>query len=119
MLAWNKVVSFQLRQSNPLPQLLPRTEMLLEQLIQPWDHDCRGPQSGKRLKEYQCKPCHQIPHQNPNHGITTMTILNAPQAMTNSALLSINPQVFGARLTNPKRTTLKIVFGSNGKMLSE
>uniref|UniRef100_A0A915I8Z0 Uncharacterized protein n=1 Tax=Romanomermis culicivorax TaxID=13658 RepID=A0A915I8Z0_ROMCU len=83
------------------------------------DQDCRGPQSGKRLKEYQCKPCHQIPHQNSNHGITTMTILNAPQAMTDSALLSINPQVFGARLTNPKRTTLKIVFGSNGKMLSE
>uniref|UniRef100_A0A915IG83 Uncharacterized protein n=1 Tax=Romanomermis culicivorax TaxID=13658 RepID=A0A915IG83_ROMCU len=55
---------------------------------------------------------------NPNHRITTTTVLTAPQAATDSTLLSINPQVFGAMLTKPEPTTPKIVFGPNGKMLN-
>uniref|UniRef100_A0A915KKN1 Uncharacterized protein n=1 Tax=Romanomermis culicivorax TaxID=13658 RepID=A0A915KKN1_ROMCU len=41
----NKFVSFQPPQANPSPQLQPRTEMLLEQLIQHWKHNRKECQS--------------------------------------------------------------------------
>uniref|UniRef100_A0A915I5C9 Uncharacterized protein n=1 Tax=Romanomermis culicivorax TaxID=13658 RepID=A0A915I5C9_ROMCU len=53
MLAPNKFVSFQSPQPDPPPQLQLRTEMLLEQLIQPYDHNHEEHQSRQCPKEYQ------------------------------------------------------------------
>uniref|UniRef100_A0A915I4X0 Uncharacterized protein n=1 Tax=Romanomermis culicivorax TaxID=13658 RepID=A0A915I4X0_ROMCU len=50
-----------LSKSDPPPQPQPQTEMLLEQLIERWDQDCKERQSGQCPEEYQFNARQQTP----------------------------------------------------------